>query len=116
MRLAIASILCGLGLATSMTGVLGILRMPDLYTRIQCSTTVVTVGTLASLAAVAVAEGPLTPFGSRAILVAALLLVVSPAASHALSRAAYKRGVELWEGSIVDQVADRRDRAGRHRR
>ena len=33
------------------------------------------------------AEGPVSSYGSRALLVAALLLILNPAASHALARA-----------------------------
>ena len=52
-------------------------------------------------------------FGSRALLVAVLLLVVNPVASHALARAAYKTGVPMWPGAVADQVADRlRRRSG----
>jgi multicomponent Na+:H+ antiporter subunit G len=42
------------------------------------------------------------------LVVGILLVVMSPLASHALARAAYKAGVPLWEGSVADQPADRR--------
>lgn len=99
------------GLVVTLSGVVGILRMPDVYTRIQCSSKTITLGALPMLLALAVAEGPLTTYGSRALLVALLLLVVNPAASHALARAAYKTRVPMWRGAVVDEPAEReRDR------
>jgi multicomponent Na+:H+ antiporter subunit G len=96
------------GLAFSLSGVVGILRMPDLYTRIQCSSKTITMGALPTLVALVVAEGPISVFGSRALIVAFLLVVVNPLSSHALARAAYKAGIPMWEGAVVDEPADRR--------
>jgi multicomponent Na+:H+ antiporter subunit G len=103
----IVAILAAVGLGFSLSGAVGILRMPDVYTRIQCSSKVVTMGALPLLAALVVAEGPVSDFGSRALVVAVLLLVFSPVASHALARAAYKSGVPMWDGSVLDQPHDR---------
>ena len=58
-------------------------------------------------------EGPVSVFGSRALLVAVLLLVINPVASHALARAAYKTGVPMWPGAVTDRVADRARRRGK---
>jgi multicomponent Na+:H+ antiporter subunit G len=100
-----------IGLAFSLSGAVGILRMPDVYTRIQCSSKTVTMGALPLLVALVVAEGPVSSYGAHALLVAFLLLVVNPLASHALARAAYKTGVPMWGGSVIDQPAEER-RAG----
>jgi multicomponent Na+:H+ antiporter subunit G len=99
-----------LGIGFSLSGAVGMLRMPDVYTRIQCSSKTVTMGTLPMLVALVVAKGPLTNYGGRALLVGVLLLVINPVASHALARAAYKTGVPMWDGSVVDQPRQRRDR------
>jgi len=99
----VAIVLCVLGLAVNTTGVVGILRMPDVYTRIQCSSKTITAGALPLLAGLALAKGPFTAYGSRALLVALLLLLVNPIASHALVRAAYKTGVPMWRGAVADQ-------------
>jgi multicomponent Na+:H+ antiporter subunit G len=96
--------LAGIGWLFSLSGAVGILRMPDVYSRIQCSSKTITMGALPALIALVVAEGPVSAYGSRALLVAAALLVVNPAASHALARAAYKIGVPMWPGAVTDQV------------
>jgi multicomponent Na+:H+ antiporter subunit G len=90
----------------SLSGAVGILRLPDVYSRIQSSTMTVTMGALPALIALTVGEGPVSSYGSRALLVAVLLLVVNPAASHALARAAYKTGIPMWPGAVADQVKD----------
>jgi multicomponent Na+:H+ antiporter subunit G len=101
---AVVIALAVLGLAFSLSGAVGIVRMPDLYARIQCSSKNVTMGALPLLLAVVVDKGAVSAYGSRALLVTALLLVVNPVASHALARAAYRIGVPMWQGSVVDQA------------
>jgi multicomponent Na+:H+ antiporter subunit G len=98
----VVAVLCALGVFFSLSGAIGILRMPDVYTRIQCSSKTITAGALPLLAGLALAKGPFTAYGSRALLVAALLLLVNPIASHALVRAAYKTGVPMWRGAVAD--------------
>jgi multicomponent Na+:H+ antiporter subunit G len=99
--------LCALGFAFTVSGAVGILRMPDVYCRIQCSSKTITMGALPVLVALVVAEHGYI-FGGRALLVAFLLLVVNPASSHALARAAYKRGVPMWSGAVEDEPREKR--------
>lgn len=99
----VVAVLAASGLFFSLSGAVGIWRMPDVYCRIQCSSKTITMGALPALIALVVAEGPVSPFGSRALMVAALLLIISPTASHALARAAYKAGVPMWEGAVRDE-------------
>lgn len=92
------------GLGFSVSGAVGILRMPDVYTRLQCSSKNVTMGALPLLLAVVVDKGLVSTYGSRALLVAFLVLVINPVAAHALARAAYRSDVPMWPGSVVDQA------------
>jgi multicomponent Na+:H+ antiporter subunit G len=110
-RDAIVIALAVIGLGFTLSGAVGILRMPDVYSRIQCSSKTVTMGALPVLIALVVGLGPISSYGSRALLVAVLLLIVNPAASHALVRAAYKTGVPMWSGAVVDEP--RQQAAGR---
>ena len=104
MRSAAAVGLAVVGLAFSLSGAVGILRMPDVYSRLQCSSKNVTMGALPVLLAVVVEKGPVSAYGSRALLVAVLVLVINPVSAHALARAAYRTGVPMWSGSVVDQA------------
>jgi multicomponent Na+:H+ antiporter subunit G len=98
----VALALCGLFF--SLSGAVGLVRMPDLYCRIQCSTKNVTMGALPLLLAVVVEKGVVSAFGSRALLVAFLLFVINPLSAHALARAAYRTGIPMWPGAVVDQA------------
>jgi multicomponent Na+:H+ antiporter subunit G len=93
-----------IGLGFSLSGVVGILRMPDVYCRIQCSSKTITMGALPLLLALVVGEGFVSGYASRALLVMFLLLIVNPVSSHALARAAYKTGVPMWHGAVLDQA------------
>ena len=102
----IVAVLAGVGFAFSLSGALGILRMPDLYNRIQSSSKTITMGAIPALVALVVGEGIDSPYAARALIVGFLLLVVNPAASHALARAAYRAGVAMWPGAVRDEAAD----------
>ena len=104
MKDALVLVLAMIGLGFSLSGALGIVRMPDVYTRIQCSSKNVTMGTLPLLLAIVVDQGLVSTYASRALLVAVLVLVINPMAAHALARAAYRTGVSMWPGSVVDQA------------
>jgi multicomponent Na+:H+ antiporter subunit G len=106
-REIIVIVLAAAGLAFSLSGAVGITRMPDVYSRIQCSSKTVTMGALPVLIALVVGEGPISSYGSRALLVGLLLIIVNPAASHALARAAYKTGVPMWPGAVTDEPRQR---------
>lgn len=106
-REVVVAVLAAVGLGFSLSGAVGLLRMPDLYTRIQCSSKTITMGAIPALLAVVVGEGPISTYGSRALIVGLLLLVANPVASHSLARAAYKSGVPMWDGAVTDQVAGR---------
>lgn len=83
------------GSAASLLAAIGIVRMPDLYTRMQSATKAGTLGVACMVVAVAV------HFGTASVAVEALLVVVflfatAPIASHLIARAAYGSGVPLW--------------------
>lgn len=113
MKTAIVIILACAGLGFSLSGAVGILRMPDLYCRIQCSSKTITMGALPVLVALIVGEGFLSSYTSRALLTGFLLLLLNPASSHALARAAYKVGVPMWDGAVRDEAAEARGRRER---
>src|SRR5581483_6825227 len=108
----VAVVAACIGLFFSLSGAVGILRMPDVYSRVQCSSKTITMGALPALSATVVGEGWLTSFGSRALIVGFLLVVVNPMSSHALVRAAYKVGIPMWVGAYYDQPSARRGQLG----
>jgi multicomponent Na+:H+ antiporter subunit G len=89
------------GIAFDFLGVLGLVRLPDVYNRLQAGTKCVTFGTAGLLFGVFVLQG-FTSFGFKALLGIAFVFLTSPVAAHAISRAAHQGGVPLAEGSVVD--------------
>jgi multicomponent Na+:H+ antiporter subunit G len=87
---------------------LGLIRLPDLFTRMQAATKAGTLGVATMFVAVAMHFGQ-TGVTAACLLVVIFLCVTAPVAAHVIGRAAYYRGVPLWEGSVVDELAGRYD-------
>ena len=100
--------LMAIGVIFNLSGAVGLIRLPDVYNRLQASTKCVTLGTSLILFSVFVRVG-LTPLGIKALLTIIFILLTSPTAAHALSRGAYKSGVKLWEGSVCDHYKDKKE-------
>jgi multicomponent Na+:H+ antiporter subunit G len=80
----------------------GVLRMPDVFTRMQASTKASTLGLGCLLAAVAL-RNPELSFVVRAGSIAAFMLLTTAVAAHVIARAAARSGVPMWEGTVVDE-------------
>jgi len=91
-----------IGLAFQVLGALGLVRLPDVYNRLQAATKSITLGAMSISLGVGIFDLALLP---KAILVAVFLLLTNPISSHAIARAAYRDGVPLWKGSVVDMYA-----------
>jgi multicomponent Na+:H+ antiporter subunit G len=85
----------------------GVLRMPDLFTRMQAATKGATLGAGCLLLAVAVHYRNLD-VSARAVLVIAFVFLTAPIAAHLIARAAYAVGVPLWAGTVRDELRDAR--------
>ena len=83
---------------------IGVVRMPDLFTRMHAATKVGTVGVSAIVLAVAVHFERMS-VAAPALLITVFLLATAPVAAHMIGRAAYQLGVELWKGTVVDEWA-----------
>jgi multicomponent Na+:H+ antiporter subunit G len=80
----------------------GVVRMPDAFTRMQASTKASTLGLGCLLAGVAL-RNPEVSFVVRAASIAAFMLLTSAVGAHVIARAAALSGVPLWEGTTVDE-------------
>ena len=97
----IGNIFIVVGILFNLFGCLGLVRLPDVYNRLQAATKCVTLGTCGILFGVLVMNG-FSAVGIKAILAIIFILLTAPTAAHALSRAAHKTGIKLWEKSVVD--------------
>jgi multicomponent Na+:H+ antiporter subunit G len=92
---ALALLLLAGGLFFHVVAALGVLRMPDFYTRLHALSKAETLGMLLTLAALAVWAGPsLTTV--KVSFVAIFLFLANPTSTHAIARAAFRTGLEPW--------------------
>ena len=81
---------------------LGLIRMPDLYDRMQAGTKATTLGTMLFLIGLAIVE-PL--WTGKAALLILFVIFSNPLSSHTLARAAYHAGVTLGDRASCDELA-----------
>ncbi len=101
----VAIILFVIGALFDLLGCIGLVRLPDIYNRLQAATKCVTLGTCFILFGVFFWSG-FSAMGAKALLCAAFILLTSPTAAHALARGAHISGVKLWEKSLMDKFAE----------
>lgn len=102
----IRNVLMLIGASFLLLAAIGIIRMPDLYSRIQAATKAATLGIGCLILALAVHFGD-TGITVRALLVIAFFFLTAPVAAHVIGRAAYFVGVPLWEGTIINELHGR---------
>lgn len=74
-------------------GGIGMLRLPEFYTRMHAASVTDTGGVILIFAGL-LCQAPNFPVGVRLVLVLVFLLFTSPTATHALAKAARRAGVE----------------------
>jgi len=101
----LGNVLIGVGALFVLFGTIGLVRLPDIYNRLQAATKCATLGTCSILLGVIVSRG-ISAVSMKALLCIIFILLTSPTAAHALARAAHISGVKLWNKSVCDQYAE----------
>jgi multicomponent Na+:H+ antiporter subunit G len=99
----LTSILLVLGGLFCLLGAVGILRMPDIFTRLQAATKTGTLGVGFVMLAVCVHFQDLG-VSVRSMLVIAFLFLTAPIAGHVIARAAYFVSTPLWDKTALDEL------------
>lgn len=99
----ISGILLIIGAAFTLVATIGLIRLPDIYSRMHSASKVGTVGSGAMLIALAVHSDDLATV-MRALAGVAFFLLTAPVAAHLLAKASYSAGYRLWEGSVQDDM------------
>jgi len=86
----------------SLIAAAGVLRLPDLFTRMHAATKTGTVGVSAITIGMMLHFNTIT-VTSRGVLVIAFFLLTAPVAAHMIARAAYRSGVSLWILTRLDE-------------
>lgn len=82
---------------------LGLLRMPDTFTRIQAGTKASTLGNILVLVGIGFYH---PDWALKLLVVGYFVLMTNPLSSHALSRAAHARGVPMTPSTVADALRD----------
>jgi multicomponent Na+:H+ antiporter subunit G len=91
------------GVIFSMIAAVGVLRFPDLYTRLHSASKVGTMG-ISNIVLAAAIHFNDPGVSVRVILVIAFVLLTAPVAAHMISRAGYKVGVRMTDKSVLDEL------------
>jgi monovalent cation/proton antiporter MnhG/PhaG subunit len=105
----ISSALMIIGAAFALLAGAGVVRMPDLFTRMQAATKASTLGIGCLVLAVPIHFGELG-ITTRAIATIIFVFLTAPVAAHMIARAAYFVGVPLWERTVIDELHGHYDR------
>jgi multicomponent Na+:H+ antiporter subunit G len=98
------------GAIFTLIAAIGVARMPDLFTRLHCSTKCATLGLGFMMLGAAVYFGD-AAIWARALAVVLFFFATAPVAAHMIGRAAYfyLSGVLLWSGTLSDELRGRYD-------
>ena len=86
-------------------GGIGLVRMPDIYNRIQAGTKATTLGTLLSLAGIACLH---PQWSLKLLLIGVFLLFTNPLSSQVLARAAHRIGAPKASITTIDKLQEDR--------
>lgn len=100
-----STILIAIGILFNLFGCIGLIRLPDVYNRLQSATKCVTLGTCSILLGVVLNYG-FIGIGVKALLAIPLLFFAATVAAHALAKGAYKFGVKLGKKSVKDDYKE----------
>ena len=99
----IGSTLVLLGALFHFSAGLGMLRMPDVYTRMQAGTKASTLGNTLVLAGLAFYH---PGWSLKLLIIVYFVLMTNPISSHALARAAYRIRIPLAGDTGIDALRD----------
>ena len=99
----ITGILLIVGAAFAVVAAIGLLRFPDLYSRMHAASKAGTLGSGTMMIALAVFADDLA-VATRALAGVVFFLLTAPVAAHLLAKAAYAAGYHLWDGSVLDEI------------
>jgi multicomponent Na+:H+ antiporter subunit G len=95
-------------------GVVGLIRLPDVYTRMHALGKCDTLGTGMVLIGLMFLVQDVTNI-TKLLLIMAMIITINPVVTHLIAKTAYNRGTPMAEGSFLinDYVASQRRRRKR---
>lgn len=99
----LGAVLMVLGTGFLLLGGLGLIRMPDVFNRIQAGTKTTTLGTLLTLFGAACIE---PGWIIKLLLIGLFLMFTNPLSGQVLARSAARSGAEKTQATKIDRYAD----------
>ena len=103
----IICVLLVIGIFFTLAGVVGVIRMPDTFCRLQSATNIATMGAMPIACSIYGFSESNTSLGIKSLIIVVFLLISNPVGAHAMARAAYKNKAELSDKTKFDHY--RRD-------
>ena len=97
------TVITGIGVIFLLLGSFGIVRLPDVYNRLQAGTKCTTFGAFFTIIGVGIME---PAWFWKTLIIALFILLTNPISNHALGRASRKIGVPLCDKSVVDKAKE----------
>lgn len=101
----LSSVLLLLGVGFAVLAGLGLVRFPDVFSRMHAATKPATLGLLLIVAGAALQQDRRSD-AVKLLLVAAFQFLTSPVAAHMIGRAAYRTGTGGLDELVVDELKD----------
>ena len=101
----VSTIFIVVGVLFNLFGCIGLIRLPDVYNRLQSATKCGTLGTCSILAGALFHFG-FVDAGIKALIAIPILFFGATVAAHALVRGAYHFGIKLGDKSVKDDYKD----------
>lgn len=93
------------GALLSLVAAIGVVRLPDTYTRNHAASKSATLGVISILLGLFIYYLLIDHHvNSRVLLGIVFVFLTAPVAGHLISRAAYNIGIPLWDKSIQDDL------------
>lgn len=92
-----------LGMISFLISAVGLLRMPDIYTRMHVGAKAPTIATLMVIIGAICLE---PSWAAKLILLAVLILLTNPLSSSVIARASHKIGLKYLNPHDIDELAD----------
>jgi multicomponent Na+:H+ antiporter subunit G len=99
----VAAILLLIGSIFTLSASIGLLRLPDVYSRMHAASKAGTLGSCVILLALAVVEADIS-VATRVVAAIIFFIITAPISAHLLARAALTAGYPLWRGSVRNEI------------
>jgi multicomponent Na+:H+ antiporter subunit G len=106
----VAAILLLIGSIFTLSASIGLLRLPDVYSRMHAASKAGTLGSCVILLALAVVEADIS-VATRVVAAIIFFIITAPISAHLLARAALTAGYPLWRGSVRNEFRKLNDGA-----